>query len=108
MPIERIDPDVMIPFDEEALLSGDKVKIAEEWRELVKTLQELFEKITIAANYALDLVPGDAIYSKVKNPDGTYPLGTWRLIQVGDNWERQVQEFLGEWRFAGKFTLPIV
>lgn len=107
MPIERIDPYVRIPFDEEALLSGDKVRIAEEWRELVKTLQELLDKITVQANYSLDLVPGDAIYSKVKNPDGTYPIGTWRLIQVGDNWERQVQLVLGTWTFAGYFGLPV-
>lgn len=108
MNILKIDPDVMIPFDEEAILTGDPTKLADEWRELVKTLQELLEKITEAANYTLDLVPGDAIYSKVKNPDGTYPLGTWRLIQVGDNWERQVQLVLGEWEFAGHFGLPII
>lgn len=107
MTIQKIDPDVMIPFDEEAILTGDPKKLAEEWRELVKTLQELLEKITEAANYALDLVPGDAIYSKVKNPDGTYPLGTWRLIQVGNNWERQVQLVLGKWEFAGHFSIPV-
>ena len=107
MSILKIDPDVMIPFDEEAILTGDPIKLAEEWRELVKTLQELLEKITTAANYALDLVPGDAIYSKVKNPDGTYPLGTWRLIQVGDNWERQVQLVIGTWTFAGDFERPV-
>ena len=107
MPIERIDPDVRIPFDEEAILTGDPVRLADEWRELIKTLQELLEKITVAANYALDLVPGDAIYSKVKNLDGSYPLGTWRLKQVDDNWERQVQLALGVWTFAGDFERPI-
>lgn len=105
--IERLPTDVQLPFDEESLLSGDKDRIAGEWLILVKTLQELLEKITIAGNYALDLVSGDAIYSKVKNPDGNYPLGTWRLIQVGDNWERQVQEVLGVWKFAGRFGLPL-
>jgi len=107
MPIDRIDPDVMIPFDEDAILAGDPVKLAEEWRELVKTLQELLERITTATNYSLDLVPGDAIYSKVKNPDGNYPLGTWRLIQVGDNWQREVQLALGSWTYAGDFERPI-
>jgi len=107
MTLERIDTDVKIPYDEDALLSGDPTKIADEWRELVKTLQELLEKITVAANYALDLVDGEAIYSKLKNADGSYPLGTWRLIQVGDNWERQVQLVLGTWTFAGYFGLPV-
>ena len=105
--LDHLDPEVKLPFDEEAILTGDPVKIAEEWRELVKTLQGLLEKITVQANYGLDLVSGDAIYSKVKNPDGTYPLGTWRMIQVGDNWERQVQQALGVWTFAGHFGLPI-
>jgi len=107
MTLERIDTDVKIPFDEDALLSGDPAKIADEWRELVKTLQGLLEKITVAANYALDLVDGEAIYSKLKNADGSYPIGTWRLIQVGDNWERQVQLVLGTWTFAGYFGLPV-
>ena len=107
MTLERIDTDVKIPYDEDALLSGDPTKIADEWRELVKTLQELLEKITVAANYALDLVDGEAIYSKLKNADGSYPLGTWRLIQVGDNWERQVQLVFGTWTFAGYFGLPV-
>lgn len=108
MSIERIDPDVTIPFDEEAILTGDPVKLAEEWRELIKRLQEILEVMTVATNYVLDLIPGDAVYSKVKNPDGNYPLGTWRLKQVGDNWERQVQEVLGVWTYAGQFGLPIV
>jgi len=105
--ITHLDPDVQLPFDEEALLSGDPVQITDEQRKLVKTLQELLEKITIISNYAVDLIDGEAIYSKLKNPDGSYPLGTWRLIQVGDNWERQVQLVLGEWEFAGYFGLPV-
>ena len=107
MTVERIDTDVKIPYDEDALLSGDPTKIADEWRELVKTLQDLLEKITIAANYALDLVDGEAIYSKLKNPDGSYPIGTWRLIQVGDVWQRQVQLVLGAWEQAGDFERPV-
>lgn len=105
--IEHLDPDVRLPFDEEALLSGDPVQVTDEQRKLVKTLQELLEKITIISNYAVDLIDGEAIYSKLKNPDGSYPLGTWRLIQVGDNWERQVQLVLGTWTFAGYFGLPV-
>lgn len=105
--IEHLDIDPQVPYDEEALLSGDPVKLAEEQLRLVKFLQEILEKITIATNYVIDLGGGDAIYSKLKQVDGTYPLGTWRLIQVGNNWERQVQLVIGEWTFAGDFELPV-
>lgn len=105
--IEHLDIDPRVPYDEEALLSGDPVKLAEEQLRLVKFLQEILEKITIATNYVIDLGGGAAIYSKLKLEDGTYPLGTWRLIQVGNNWERQVQLALGEWTFAGDFERPV-
>lgn len=104
--LERLDTEVRLPYDEEALLSGDKNRIADEWLELIKTLQDLLEKITVVANYAVDLYDGEAIYSKLKLADGSYPLGTWRFIQIGDNWERQVQQVLGVWTFAGRFGLP--
>ena len=103
--LEKLDTDVRIPFDEEALLSGDPVRIAEEWLELVKTLQELLEKITVASNYALDLVDGEAIYYALKSSDGTYPDGTWRRIQVGDNLEDQVK-IAGTWTFAQRRKRP--
>ncbi len=105
--LEHLDTDVRIPYDEEALLSGDPVRIADYQRQLVKTLQELLEKITVMANLVLDVADGEAVYSKLKLADGSYPLGTWRLIQVGDNWERQVQQVLGVWTFAGDFERPI-
>ena len=105
--LEHLDTEVRLPYDEEALLSGDKNRIADEWLELIKTLQELLEKITVVSNYTLDLYDGEAIYSKLKLADGSYPIGTWRFIQVGDNWERQVQLVLGEWTFAGDFGRPI-
>ncbi len=105
--LERLDTEVRLPYDEEALLSGDKNRIADEWLELIKTLQELLEKITVVANFGLDLYDGEAIYSKLKNPDGNYPIGCWRLIQVGDIWQRQVQLALGAWTRAGDFEIPV-
>ena len=105
--LERLDTEVRLPYDKEALLSGDKNQIADEWLELIKTLQDLLEKIMVVANYSVDLYDGEAIYSKLKLADGTYPIGTWRFIQVGDNWERQVQLVLGEWTFAGDFVKPV-
>lgn len=105
--LEHLDIDIELPYDEEALLSGDPVRVSEYLLNLVKVLQELLEKITIVSNYSIDLVSGEAIYSKLKLVDGNYPIGTWRLIQVGDNWERQVQEVLGVWTFAGDFERPV-
>ena len=104
--LEKLDTDVRIPFDEEALLSGDPVRIKEEWRELVKTLQELLEKITVVSNYAVDLIDGEAIYYALKQSDGTYPNGTWRRIQVGDNLEDQVK-IAGTWTFAQRRERPL-
>lgn len=105
--IEKIDVDLQIPYDEEALLSGDPARIADYQLQLVKTLQELLQKIAEVTNYAVDLFDGEAIYSQLKSADGSYPLGTWRLIQIGNNWERQVQLILGVWTFAGDFERPI-
>ncbi len=104
--LEKLDPDVRIPYDEAALLSGDPVQTADYLLELVKTLQELLEKITIVTNYAVDLVDGEAIYYALKQADGTYPDGTWRRIQVGDNLEDQVK-IAGVWRFAQRRERPI-
>lgn len=104
--LEKLDPDVRIPYDEEALRSEDPARLAEYMLELVKTLQGLLEKITVVANYAVDLVDGEAIYSKLKGSDGNYPVGTWRLIQVDNNWQRQVQLTVGTWTFAGDFERP--
>ena len=86
-------------------MSGDPVRIAEEWFELVKTLQGLLEKITIVSNYAIDLIDGEAIYYALKQEDGTYPNGTWRRIQVGDNLEDQVK-IAGTWTFAQRRKRP--
>ena len=94
--LKKLDADIRLPFDEEALLSGDPVRITDEWRELVKTLQERLEKITIISNYSVDLVDGEAVYCALQLADGSYPNGTWRIIQVGDNLETQVK-IAGVW-----------
>ena len=107
MTVEHLDSEVRIPYDEAALLSNNPQQLADYIKELVITLQDLIEKITTIANYSIDLFDGNALYSKLKNTDGTYPLNTWRLIQVGNDWERQVQLTLGTWTFAGAFENPI-
>lgn len=107
MATERLTKDFKIPFDREAIISGDPAKLTLYLLELADFLQLLLQDITNAANLTVDLIDGEAIYSKSKLADGTYPLGTWRLKQVGDNWERQVQKTLNEWTFAGDFERPV-
>lgn len=107
MPIlKKLDTQVRLPYDEEALLSGDKSRVAEEWLELVKKLQELLEKITIISNYSVDLVDGEAVYYALKLEDGTYANGTWRRIQVGNNLEDQVK-IAGIWTRAQVRERPV-
>ncbi len=104
--IEKLDTDIRIPYDEEALMSGDPARIAEYQLELVKTLQELIEKITIISNYSVDLIDGEAIYYALQLADGSYPNGTWRSIQVGDNLELQVK-IAGTWTQQSVRERPI-
>lgn len=104
--LERLDIDVQIPFDEEALLSGKPERLADYMRELVKAIQDIFEKVTTTANYGVDLNDGEALYLGLKNAVGEYPNGVWRFIRNGDNLERQVK-IAGEWTFAGAFERPV-
>ena len=107
MTIERVDTDIRIPFDKDALSSSDPVEQADALLDIVKVLQNLLEQLVTVTNLNVDAFDGEAIYSKLKDVNGDYPIGTWRLIQVGDNWERQVQLTLGTWTFAGDFERPI-
>lgn len=104
--LEKLDADIRLPFDEEALLSGDPVRTADYLRELVKKLQELLEKITIVSNYSVDLVDGEALYCALQLADGSYPNGTWRIIQVGENLQTQVK-IAGVWTFVHGRGRPI-
>ena len=101
-----MDTEVRLPYDEEALQSGDPVRVAEYVLELVKTLQELLERITVISNYTVELSPGEAIYYALKQADGTYANGTWRHIQIGDNLELQVK-IDGEFEMQKRNERPI-
>ena len=107
MTTTKLPDDFRIPFDRDAIISGDPVKLTEYLLELAEFLQMLLQSITDAANLTVDLMDGDAIYSKAKLTDGSYPIGTWRLKQVGNNWQRQVQLTLGTWTVAGDFEVPV-
>lgn len=104
--LEHLDTDVKIPYDEAALKSGNPILTAEYMLELVKTLQELIENITIVSNYAIDLIDGEAVYYALKGSNGEYPNGTWRRIQVGDNLEDQVK-ISGTWTFVQRRERPV-
>ncbi len=106
MSIERLDEEVRLPFDEGALASGDPKRLLQYMFELVRELRELLESNATITNLGINISDGEAIYLKNKNAGGDYPLGTWRLIQVGDNLERQVQLTLNVWTKAGVFNRP--
>ena len=104
--LEKVDPDLKVPFDREALLSGDPKQLTDYMRKLVKVLQELLEKVITAANFGIDLNDGEALYIGTKNEDGDYPNGTWRLIKSGDNLQRQCK-ISGTWTVAGDWERPV-
>ena len=104
--LEKLDTEVRIPYDEAALMSGNPVLIADYMLELVKTLQELLERISIISNYSVDLATGEAVYYALPQDDGTYPDGTWRRIQVGENLEDQ-KKIDGAWVMAQRREPPI-
>jgi len=104
--LEKLDTQVILPYDEEVLKSGDPIQLEEYMRKLVQTLQELLERMTIISNYSVDLVDGEAIYYALKLADGTYANGTWRRIQVGDNLEDQVK-IAGTWTMVQRRERPV-
>lgn len=103
--LDRLDIDVRLPFDREAFLSKDPIRLADAQYELINTLQDLLDKITIAMNHTIDLLDGEAVYYALKGSAGEYPDGTWRRIQVGDNLEEQVK-IDGTWTLAQQVVRP--
>lgn len=94
--VDFLDTDQILPYDEVALLSGNPESLAAYMLELTDTMQELLVALSIATNNIISSVTGDAIYYAAADPDGTYPDGTWRRMQVGDNLELQVK-ISGNW-----------
>ncbi|KKL80110.1 hypothetical protein LCGC14_2008040 [marine sediment metagenome] len=103
--LEKLDTEVRLPYDEEALLSKDPVRIADYLLELVKATQELLEKLTVISNYSVDLATGEAVYYALPQDDGTYPDGTWRRIQNGESLEDQ-KKIDGAWVMAQRREPP--
>ena len=110
--IERVDTTIKIPFDEDALLSGNPVLQAGAIFDIVKVLQELLEQITTVTNFNVDSFDGEAQYYALPDANGIYFEGTWRRIQVGDNLEDQVlldgDSITGTWTQAQVRERPLV
>jgi len=105
--IEKIDPDFKLPYDEDALLSGDPKRLTRYILELVRVLQDLIERIAVLTDLSIDLVDGAAVYYALKqSSDQDYPDGTWRRIQVGNNLEDQVK-LSGTWTTVSKRERPV-
>ena len=95
--IERLNIDVTLPFDSEALLSKDPKRLEEYILILVKTIQDLLNRVSEVANLGIDLNDGEALYLGLKDASGAYPDGTWRLIIVSGALEMQK-------KISGTFT----
>ncbi len=105
--IEKLSPDFTIPYDVDALESGNPERVAIYLLELAQTLQDMLRDIIDRTNFVIALADGDAVYYALPGSDGTYPVGTWRTKQVGDNLEDQVQLALGTWTFVHKRERPV-
>ncbi len=103
---EKLDQPVKLPWDEEALSSRDTQRFIGYMLKLVRTLEELLEKITVNTNSLTDLTDGDAVYWGLKDEKGEYPDGTWRRIKVGVNLEDQVR-IDGDWVFVQRRERPV-
>ncbi len=108
--VEKLDADLELPFDELVFASDDPKLLKEYILLLVKTLQENLRVNATVTNLGIDQTDGDAIYYALKSVDGTYPEGTWRRIQVGDNLEDQVlldgDSLSGTWTMAQRRKRP--
>ena len=100
MSLERIGTGVKLPYRPELILSNDPRKLNVYIRELLQFLEELQDQIISLMNLGVDLTDGNAVYFATKNEAGEYPEGTWRLIPVGENLERQ-KLTSGIWKTAG-------
>lgn len=92
-PIDKIPTtEIELPFDYEAITSGDPERLADYIRELIESLQNIQSRVIKVANLVLDLGAGGVYYYDLPDENGLYPVGTWRILMVGTTLERQVLE----------------
>ncbi len=107
MTITRVSRDFKIPYDEDALLSGDPARVAAYMLEFAETVELLLSELNDVSNLSVALADGGAAYYSLPDEDGNYPIGTWRTIQVGTNLEHQVQLTLNVWTSAKTTERPV-
>lgn len=105
--IERIDLDLKLPWDEEAIKSGDPNRTADYLLELTEALQAVIGNIASIANASVTIITSTEKYYDVPDENGDYPLGTWRRVQVDDNLEDQVQLTQDVWTTAHTRERPV-
>lgn len=81
MTITRLDEEVFLPYNQEAILSDDKERLNEYVKELIGQLEQIHIKdIHERVNLLIDLQGGGGIiYLGTKDTTGDYPNGTWRI-----------------------------
>ena len=90
MTIERIDEPVRLPRFESAILSGQPEALNDGIKVFTDELEKILQLLIDQGNSSINLNDGDAVYSRDKESDGQYPLGTWRHRQFGNNFIREV------------------
>lgn len=105
MTIRRIDQDITLPFEEEAILSRDPARLAAFLKRFKNELERQLEANRDTTNLLVDNTDGVGLYSRAKDSTGQYPIGTWRLVQDGDNWVREVLTDINAdtWTLAGRW-----
>lgn len=103
MAIERID-EVRLPWDEDAILSKNPQRLKDYLKSLVKSLQDIQDRLIETANLSLDISDTDVYYFGSKNSSGEYPDSSWRFIKVGnDDFELQ-KKISGDWVKMSKWS----
>ena len=104
MAIERLDEDIVLPFDEDAILSKNPQKLRDYLRSLIIALQDIQNRLITVANLSLDISDTDVYYFGSKNSSGEYPDSSWRFIKVGsDDFELQ-KKISGDWVKMSKWS----
>ena len=105
--IKKIPEEVKLPFDADAITAGRR-PLAAYIRKLINSIEDQFEINRDTTNLLVDNTDGEGLYSRARDSSGQYPLGTWRLVQDGDDWVRErltdvdkdTWEFTGRWKPA--------
>jgi len=81
MSIERLDEEIILPYNQEAILSKDRERLNEYIKQFIGDLERFrLREIHERLNLLIDLTGAGAIfYLGTKDSTGDYPNGTWRI-----------------------------